>query len=116
MESYNIVPTGKNTIFINGTEKMSIVLDTKEGKVINRINHGLEGTNMITWGIYNMIDYKGNQLYFLKNGKITLFKGEARLLEYEEKWLSQIESKITSDGIIVIISYWKLLKGCSTIW
>ena len=52
-----------------------------------------------------MIDYKGNQLYFLKNGKITLFKGEARLLEYEEKWLSQIESKITSDGIIVIISY-----------
>lgn len=48
--------------------------------------------------IYNMVEFRGHQLYFQGNGRITLFKGNNRLLEYEEKWLSQVESKITTDG------------------
>lgn len=45
-----------------------------------------------------MIEFRGNQLYFLGNGRITLYKDSNRILDYEEKWLSQIESKITTDG------------------
>ena len=47
-----------------------------------------------------MVDFKGHQVYFQANGRISLFKGNNRLLEYEEKWLSLVESKITADGNI----------------
>ena len=48
--------------------------------------------------IYNMIEFKGHQLYFLGTGQIVLYKGDSKLLEYEEKWLSKVESKFTEES------------------
>ena len=63
-----------------------------------------------------MVEFKGHQLYFQGNGRISLFKRNARLLEYEEKWLSQVDSKITTDGKQHFNSYKKSFKRSATAW
>lgn len=68
----------------------------------------------ITADIYNMVDFRGHQLYFQGNGKISLFKGNTRLLEYEEKWLSHVDSKITTDGRWKLTSNKQPFKKCPT--
>ena len=43
-ESYNIIPFEKNSIIINGVDsKKSLIMDTREGRIIGRIEHGLTG-------------------------------------------------------------------------
>lgn len=45
LDTYNIVSTGKNSLVINGAEKgTSLVLEAKEGRIVNRIEHDLAGT------------------------------------------------------------------------
>lgn len=44
LETMNVVSTSKNNFVINGNEsRISLVLETKEGRIVNRIDHGLSG-------------------------------------------------------------------------
>lgn len=44
LETMNMVMIGKNSLVINGCEsKTSLVVETKEGRIVNRIDHGLSG-------------------------------------------------------------------------
>lgn len=93
MESYNLIKNSKNTVLINGSDsKSSLIMSIKDGAVIAKLDHGLTD-------IYNSVDYASHQLYFLKSGRIVLFNGATKKLEVEERWLSETESKFSSDPI-----------------
>jgi hypothetical protein len=59
-------------------------LDIRDGRILNRIDHGLSE-------VYNYVEYKDHQLYFQGDGTVTLFKGNTKLIEYEEKFQGTCE-------------------------
>jgi len=80
-ETYSLTQTGRHQIALNGPEsKKTIYLDMRDGRIIKRIDHGLEN-------VFGMAEFGGHQVYACGDGRLRLFREGKYLLEAQDKFM-----------------------------